>query len=238
MQQHIFERYEKKYLLSAGQYKSLMEKLEGRIVPDRYGKGTVLSVYYDTPDFRLIRASLEKPVYKEKLRMRSYGVPGARDPVFVELKKKYKGIVYKRREEMPLEAAEEWLAGQDGGCDSQIGREISYAFRIYPNLAPAMFISCERLAFDGVEDPLLRITFDEKILFRREKLTLSAGAWGEPLLESGQRLMEIKMPGAMPVWLSGILDELKLYPTSFSKYGTAFTRILMREKTGGIKNVG
>lgn len=251
MQQRTFERYEKKYLLSAEQYGRLRKKLEDKMSPDRYGKNTVLSVYYDTPDFRLIRMSMEKPIYKEKLRMRSYGVPSADESVFVELKKKYNGVVYKRRVNMPLKTAEKWLA-DEGKCIPvpsndmtvaenflfrQISKEIAHSFEIYPELAPAMFICYDRLAFDGAEDTRLRVTFDDRILFRREELSLAAGAWGEPILEAGQRLMEIKMPGAMPIWLSQILDEFKIYPTSFSKYGTAFERIMIRSRNGGIKNV-
>ena len=150
-----------------------------RIVADAYGKTTVLSVYLDTPDHRLIRASLDKPVYKEKLRVRSYGVPKAGDTVFVELKKKYHGVVYKRRVCLPLSEARDWLLDGRRAPDGQVCREIDYALHYYPGIAPAMLVSAERIAYAGAEDPFLRLTFDGRIRYRHEELFLEAGAWGE-----------------------------------------------------------
>lgn len=107
--QTVFRRYEKKYRLTPGQYTGIRRALEGWMQPDRFYRSQIRSIYFDTPDRRLVRRSLEKPVYKEKLRLRSYGLPGAEDPVFVELKKKYQGVVYKRREVMTLREAEAYL---------------------------------------------------------------------------------------------------------------------------------
>ena len=126
--QEIFQRYEKKYLLSRTQYQNLRRKLESHMREDQYGKSTICNIYYDTPDHRLIRESMEKPIYKEKLRLRSYGVPKKEDIVFVELKKKYKGVVYKRRVNMPLAEAEKWLERRECRQASQIGKEIDRAF--------------------------------------------------------------------------------------------------------------
>ena len=98
----IFERYEKKYLLDENQYTELQKVLKGRFQIDNYGKTTINNIYYDTPESLLIRRSIEKPVYKEKLRVRSYGKADSETQVFIELKKKYKGIVYKRRTSMKL----------------------------------------------------------------------------------------------------------------------------------------
>lgn len=236
MNQATFERYEKKYLLTAAQYRQFRERTRHRLAVDQYGKSTILSVYYDTPDARMIRASMEKPVYKEKLRLRSYGRPGAGDAVFVELKKKYRGIVYKRRVEMPLYAAQAWLGGQGAAPDGQIGREIAYTLAQYDGLAPAMFIAYDRVALYDKEDAALRVTFDSRLLFRREALALEAGAWGEPLLEAGARLMEVKLPGAMPLWLAHLMDELKIYPASFSKYAAAYQRTLCPVRMGGAQS--
>ena len=236
MNQYTFERYEKKYLLSAAQYRQFREKAAGHLTEDQYGKSAILSVYYDTPDARLIRASMEKPAYKEKLRLRSYGRPGEDDEVFVELKKKYRGIVYKRRVEMPLGPAQAWLAGRGEAPNSQIGREIAYTLAQYDGLAPAMFIAYDRVALYDKEDAALRVTFDSRLLFRREALALEAGAWGEPLLEAGARLMEVKLPGAMPLWLAHLLDELAAYPASFSKYGSAYQRALRPARMGGAQS--
>lgn len=220
--QGIFQRYEKKYLLNRTQYQNLSRKLESHMREDQYGKSTICNIYYDTPDHRLIRESMEKPIYKEKLRLRSYGVPKKEDIVFVELKKKYKGVVYKRRVNMPLAEAEKWLERRECRQASQIGKEIDRAFDFYQGLAPAMVLSYDRIALLDKDDPDLRITFDSQILWRKSDLSLQAGVWGQPLLEDGQRLMEIKIAGSMPMWLVQMLDEEAIYQISFSKYGSAY----------------
>lgn len=170
-----------------------------------------------------MRNSIEKPVYKEKLRVRSYGVPNDEDMVFVELKKKYKGVVYKRRIEMTLAQTRDFFAGKDVPHDNpQIENELKYFLKFYEGIAPAMYLSYDRLAYCGAEDPSLRLTFDTHILYREEQKELDKGIWGKELLPAGMRVMEIKIPNAMPLWLSAILDELEIYPASFSKYGTAY----------------
>lgn len=222
--QMTFERVEIKYMLDPVQYRELRKRLENRMKVDQYGKSTISNIYFDTPDSRLIRESLEKPAYKEKLRLRSYGIPKAGDPVFLELKKKYKGIVYKRRETMSFEDAEDYLyRDRRPGKDSQVLHEIDWFLNYYYPVIAAMYISYERTALYGVEDEDLRLTFDGNILWRDEALSLDRGVWGNSLLEQGCHLMEIKIAGAMPMWLGAILDELKIYPASFSKYGGAYT---------------
>ena len=162
-----FKRREIKYLLDDDVYNSLKERLQARLVEDEYGRSTICNIYYDTPDFRIIRKSLEKLVYKEKLRLRSYGTAGAEDKVFVELKKKYNGIVYKRRETLTLAQSDEYLAGHTKApCDTQIFREIDWFRDYYGNLKPAMYISYEREAYYSLENPDLRITFDRNIMYR------------------------------------------------------------------------
>lgn len=229
-----FKRYEKKYLLSAQQYDALWEKLKDRLLPDLYFRSTVCSVYYDDDAYSLIRHSLEKPVYKEKLRLRSYGVPGPEDEVFVELKKKYKGIVYKRRAVMPAARAEAWLAGGAGAPeDSQISREIDFFLRSHA-VSPKAFIGCDRTAWVAADEPELRITFDEDMRWRARDLSLTAGDAGEPLLDTGQVLMEIKLPGAAPLWLAHLLSELELFPRSFSKYGTCYQKDILENYFNGV----
>ena len=229
-----FKRYEKKYLLSAEQYAELWKGLEGRVVPDLYFQSTVCSVYYDDDSYTLIRHSLDKPVYKEKLRLRSYNVPGAQDPVFVELKKKYKGVVYKRRAAAPAAEAEAWLAGRCGAPeDTQITREIDYFLQSHA-LSPKAFIACDRTAWVGAEEAELRITFDERLRWRDYDLSLTAGSGGEPLTEPGQVLMEIKLPGAAPLWLARLLSELELFPRSYSKYGACYRNELFEKYFNGV----
>lgn len=223
--QMTFQRYEMKYLLDEAAYRRLRKKLEGRMKVDQYGKTTICNVYYDTPDARLIRMSLEKPVYKEKLRVRSYGVPQKDGIVFLELKKKYKGVVYKRRETMILQEASRYLEqGEMPGFDSQVLHEIDWFLKYYQDICPAMYIAYDRIALYGLEDSTLRITFDCNIRWRDEQLSLPSGSWGDPLLKQGQYLMEIKIAQAMPLWLGELLDRDCIYPVSFSKYGTAYQK--------------
>lgn len=229
-----FERCEIKYLLSSFQYQELRKRLNGKLEVDQYGKTTICNIYFDTPDSRLIRKSLEKPVYKEKLRLRSYGTPTDNDRVFLELKKKYKGIVYKRREDMSLSQAEAFLYHRSKPQgSSQVVREIEWFLNYYEEILPAMYLSYERTAMYGLEDPGLRITFDENILWRLIELSLKKGGWGQPLLEPGHCLMEIKILKSMPLWLGNILDELKIYPVSFSKYGRAYEKHVTEEQNRG-----
>lgn len=229
-----FKRLEKKYLLSAGQYERLMAQLREHIEPDRFHKSTVCSLYYDTDSYELIRRSIDAPVYKEKLRVRSYGVPEADGRVFVELKKKFKGIVYKRRVVMGALEAERWLSGEHPAPnDSQIVREIEW-FMHENAPAPKMFIACERTAWTAKDERELRITFDEEIRFRETELELTAGSHGEALTEPGQVLMEIKLPDAAPLWLAHLLSELELYPAGFSKYGTAYRKTLLEKYYNGV----
>ena len=228
MKKNIFERVEKKYLASPEQCRAFLELAEGRLLPDRFAEYTICNLYYDTDGYDLIRTSLDKPVYKEKLRLRCYGVPEDDSPVFVELKKKYKGVVYKRRVRMPLGIAEGYLAGTCPPAEpGQITREIDWFRSRYPGLAPAMYLSYERKAFCGREDSGLRITFDRRILWRRDTLDLTAGPGGSPLLAPDELLMEVKCPGAMPLWLAEALSELAIWPSTFSKYGNAYKESLL-----------
>lgn len=224
--QSIFERYELKYMLDQTQKEAVMAAVSEHMRPDEYGRSTVCNLYFDTPDFRLIRHSIEKPVYKEKLRLRSYGRATEEGNVFLELKKKYKGVVYKRRIDMPERDATNYLSGFGlQRPPTQIIREIDYCVSLYKNLAPAVYISYEREAYYGKDDPELRITFDEDLLWRNTDLDLTSEVYGYPLLEPGQTIMEVKIPGSMPLWLSRSLCTNRIYRSSFSKYGEAYRTI-------------
>ena len=189
--QRCFQRYEKKYLLNPEQYQKIRAGLAPYMEADEHGRYTICNLYYDTPDFQLIRASLDKPVYKEKLRMRSYGVPADGDSVFVELKKKYKGVVYKRRTVLEAGEALDYLAGRcSPRAKDQICREID-------------------------------------LRWRDTALDLRSGDGGERITSRDQILMEIKIPGSAPVWLSRLLSENSVFPTSFSKYGVCYRENLM-----------
>lgn len=229
-----FKRYEKKYLLSAGQYEALRQRLDEYIEPDEYFRSTVCSIYYDSDNYHLIRHSIDSPVYKEKLRVRSYNVPAPESEVFVELKKKYKGVVYKRRVRMSAAEAAEYLAGKrPAPAESQMTREIDWFLR--QNLpVPKAFIACDRAAYHARGDRELRITFDRHIRWRDTELELTAGSHGTELLQDGQVLMEIKIPGAAPLWLARMLSELELFPTGFSKYGACYKNSVLEKYVNGV----
>lgn len=234
--QDIFKRYELKYLITKEQKELLLKAMESCIQPDVYGRSLVCNIYFDTPDFVLIRRSLESPVYKEKLRARCYGRAHSDSQVFLELKKKYKGVVYKRRVDAQERAAMDYLLrGRPLGQHSQITEEIDYFRRMYRGLAPAVYLSYEREAFCGRQDRELRITFDENILWRRDNLSLCTEPCGRAVLEPGSVLMEIKIASAMPFWLSRLLSENGIFKTSFSKYGRAYEQMLQAEGEGGRK---
>ena len=220
--QTVFERTEKKYILTLSQRRRLLEVISRYIKPDEYGESTVCSLYFDTDDSRLIRHSMEKSVYKEKLRLRSYSTPKRDSNVFLELKKKYNGVVYKRRQTLKYTQAMDYIREGIMPNDSQIMREIDWAMQYYPGIAPEMFIAYDRTAFYSKTDHELRITFDRNVRFRTDNLDLAKGHYGERILDANLCIMEIKALSAMPLWLTQALSDLKIFPGSFSKYGTAY----------------
>lgn len=241
----VFERKEVKYRLDARQAETMRRALEGRMAPDVYGCTTVRSLYLDTPERALIERSLDKPLYKEKLRLRCYGTPTDDSLVFVEIKKKYKGIVYKRRVGCSYAAARAFLGGvsyedacacfplADAGAAAescaprslQIAAEIDQLLVRHAPLVPSMLIRCERVAYAPVPKPPvdvpcnLRITFDERIVYRD---LFASDSSTTPLLRTGEAVMEVKASGPFPLWLVRALGEGHVYPTSFSKYGAAY----------------
>ena len=225
MIQCSFKRYEKKYLLTPAQYEAVRAGMDAYMTPDKYSNYAICNVYYDTDDFLLIRTSLEKPVYKEKLRARSYGPARDDSAVFVELKKKYEGVVYKRRVVMDAADAAAYLDGREPGGDSQIHREIDWFMRTY-RPTPKVFIAYDREAYAGRENPDLRMTFDTNLRGRRERVDLRAGEDGQPILKEHQILMEIKIPGAAPLWLARLLSENNVFSASFSKYGAYYKQYI------------
>lgn len=227
--QYSFQRYEKKFILTPEQYREIVPLLEPWMERDKYGEYTICGLYYDTDTFDLVRTSVEKPPYKEKFRLRSYGVPSERDKVFGEIKKKFDGVVYKRRVAAPLDEMERFLSGGVLAHESpQIQREIHWFLRCHP-IRPQVFIGYDRTAYAGREDPGLRITFDRNIRWRTRELDLRAGDHGDPVLEEERIIMEIKIPQAVPLWLVRVLDQARAYPAGFSKIGTCYQLHLARK---------
>lgn len=226
-----FKRVEKKYMLSRSQYDKFMELIEDYMQADNYGLSTICNLYYDTDNYELVRRSIEKPVYKEKLRLRSYGVPELTDTVFLELKKKYKGVVYKRRVALPLWEAYESIQNKSFRIDErdrqagQIEAEITYFLNQY-DLYPRVFLAYDRIAMFGKDNPELRMTFDFNIRNRSYDIDLLKGDEGQLLFDDERVLLEIKVSAAYPFWLIHALEECEIYPMSFSKYGTVYKKFL------------
>ncbi|MGI6176916.1 MAG: polyphosphate polymerase domain-containing protein [Eubacterium sp.] len=224
---NVFKRHEIKYLLTNEQLEKFESIIGEYLEPDPHGGSKVLSVYYDTPNFRLIRRSLEKPPYKEKLRVRSYGTATDESIVFLELKKKYKGTVYKRRIELSDRDAEMYMSGKAPlPQKSQIGREIDYFRQFYGTLVPQVYIDCDRRAYFSKDDPNLRVTFDQNIEYRTDNVSLKNAPGGRKILPDGVTLLEIKAANAVPLWMVEAINECRLRKTSFSKYGTAYIQLL------------
>ena len=213
--------------MTAKQYRSLMLILNGVMEMDGYGKHAISNIYFDTPDFLLVRTSMEKPVYKEKVRLRSYGTDISDNSLaFVEIKKKSESVVYKRRMAMPLETARKYLYyGIEPGEKGQVYQEVDYMIRRY-GLKPMVYISYERTAYICQMDGQLRVTFDSNVLGRTGELDLCRGPYGEGLLPPETILMEMKLANAMPLWLSQVLADLGIFPVSYSKYGTFYSRFV------------
>ena len=225
--QCCFKRYEKKYFLTPEQYRGILAGTRPYMAADRYSHYTICNLYYDTDNYQLIRTSLEKPVYKEKLRVRSYGTPGEGGKVFVELKKKYEGVVYKRRAVLDADEAARYIDGGQAPADrNQICREIDYFMESYRPTAKVM-IAYDREAYAGIENPDLRITFDTNLRWRTTDLDLRKGSAGAPILPPDKILMEVKIPGAAPVWLARLFSELGIVSTSFSKYGAWYKQVVL-----------
>lgn len=223
----VMKRHELKYLLDEKKTAYLRARLEGHMEPDAFGLTTIASLYYDTPDYRLIRASLERPAFKEKLRARSYGPATEDTPVFLELKCKAEDIVYKRRVQSTLGALDVFFDGDGALGGGQIDRELA-AFRdLYRPLAPSCLILYDRTAYFEPEGDL-RLTIDANPRYRMDDLTLSGSMDGIPLLPEGWTILELKVQDAMPLWMAEILSTGQIYKNSFSKYGEAYRRELMK----------
>lgn len=230
---NAFKRYEKKFLLTESQMNELLPLIREHMDPDPYCRNgetyTICNVYFDTEDSAIIRHSLSKPFYKEKLRMRSYGTPEDENSiVFLELKKKIRGEVTKRRAVLTYGQAQRFLRDRTVPADldyinRQVLAEISWFLMQY-KVRPMAYISYDRTAFFDKEDPEFRLTFDENLRTRRKDVDLMKGNSGELLRPQDFRLMEVKVSGAFPLWFADRLCEMGLYTATFSKYGAEYQK--------------
>lgn len=231
----IFNRYENKYLLDKATYNSIQNRLLSHMELDRFngqdGFYAICNLYLDTKDDYLIRNSICAPKYKEKLRIRSYGIPKEDEKVYFEIKKKFCGLVNKRRTILKLNEVYDFIStgikpNPEKYMNRQVINEIAYMLKIY-DLEPKLYITYNRTAFFSKESKSLRITFDTNIRTRRYDLKLESGDYGENLLENDRVLMEVKTENVIPLWLTKLLSEYKIYKTSFSKYGTEYEKMLI-----------
>ena len=221
----VMKRYEMKYILSKEQLFFLCQSLCGHMEVDQYGKTSIASIYYDTPDYRVIRASIEKPTFKEKIRLRSYGVAKNNDHVYLEIKRKSEGVVYKRRIETNEETASLFLNNKiETIGSSQISKELAYFRNFYGKLEPKIMIAYDRTSYAEIDGDI-RLTIDENPRYRAFDLNLHTSMEGEHLLPIGYAILEIKVQQEMPLWLVEILSKGKIYKTSFSKVGEAYKKI-------------
>lgn len=230
MAQQIFRRTEIKYLLSEDEVKSLLWLIEPYLEKDRYSKSTNCSIYFDDENRYLAIHSLEKPLYKEKVRIRSYGVPKLSDIVFLEIKKKYKGVGSKRR--IPIKLSDFYEFLKTGKLDSNseiIKKELDSCFRRY-NLKPTMFLAYDRTSYCDKADPTFRITFDRNVRSRNDDLRLENGDRGKKYFKNSEVVMEVKALNRYPFYFVRALSKLKIYPASFSKYGRVTEKLLNNKK--------
>lgn len=227
MSVEVFRRIEQKYLLSEDKFAKLMNRLGNHLNKDNFFRSTICNIYYDNKDYELISNSLDKPIYKEKIRLRSYGIPNVEDKVFLEIKKKYKGEVSKRRVTIKLKEFYDYISdGKYPNCNRQIMEEIDYCFKYY-KLKPVLFLGYDRLSYYDKDNKNFRITFDRNIRSRESDMFLEFGDSGKLYFVNNEYIMEVKTLDALPMWFVNILSDLEIFPISFSKYGNIYKRKLM-----------
>ena len=221
---NVFQRREVKYTMTYTTYENLRKAMDGHMQEDIYGLHTIYSLYYDTNDFSMIRHSIEKPDYKEKFRVRSYGSACDTSNVFLEIKKKVSGIVYKRRIEVPYISLADKHTFKEN--QSQIGHEIAYIFDQH-DLEPKVMIAYERRALYSEIDEEFRVTFDFNIRYSQEDFSFHDNATMARVTPDIDVLMEVKALGSYPVWFSKALSQLGIYKTNYSKYANVYSRYIL-----------
>ncbi len=226
----VMKRYELKYYLNKDQLAFFEEKIASYMKLDQYGLTTIASLYFDTPDFRLITKSIEKPKFKEKIRLRGYGLVNEDKPTFLEVKRKCEGIVYKRRITLSEKEALNFISTCETTKQNQIDREVEAFLKAHYPLEAKYLIIYDRKAFYQ-DNSDLRITIDRNPRYRTTKLNLHTSMEGIPLVEEGGAILEVKVQNAIPLWLTSILSQGKIYQTSFSKVGRAHLKELSKRRT-------
>ncbi len=225
--QMFFKRHEMKYKLTFSQYNCLVDLMKQYMQIDEYKRNKITNIYYDTEDYKVIRNSLEKPKYKEKLRMRMYGDTEKNDKVFIELKKKFKGIVYKRR--IILNKNDDIFEIEKINLDNQVLKEIKYFLSLYNYIKPMIHLSYYREAYKSLEDSEFRMTFDFDIKVRNKDVTFLSSEYDKSILDDNTVILEVKTVSGLPNWFLGFLKGKDIKQTSFSKYGEAYKKYLIND---------
>ncbi|MBR3152942.1 MAG: polyphosphate polymerase domain-containing protein [Clostridia bacterium] len=228
----IFRRVEKKYILTKNQFEALKGLMTERMIEDEHGVSTICNVYYDSRLYELISHSITKPFFKEKIRLRSYNKPSKDSSVFLEIKRKCDSVVSKRRIEMKLSDLELYVKDKDSleSSNKQIKKELDYYFDKY-DLRPTMYLSYLREAYYDPNDRDFRVTFDSNVIAREYDLNLDSLNYGINILEKDKYIMEIKTLGSIPLWFVKMINELGIMPCGFSKYGEAYTQLILKANT-------
>ncbi len=239
---NTFIRHEVKYLLTEQLENEVLLRVSRFMTEDKFTGETISSLYCDSDDDILIRASLDKPAYKEKLRLRAYNTPENDSPVFLEIKKKFDGTVYKRRAAMTCEQAYRYLQGGvfppcEDYNNRQVMREIDWIVK-RDGLKPRAAVFYDRRSFYGNDNRELRLTLDSNVRYRLDDVDLRNGTQGISVACQPYCVMEIKSAHSVPLWLAGILTEMRLYPGSFSKYGSVYCQRLSAQRKENISDIG
>lgn len=219
-----FKRFEQKYLLTEEQFLSLTNVLNEYFEKDKYYNSKIYNIYFDNDNYDIIINSIEKPKYKDKIRLRSYKEPKSNDIVFLEIKQKYKGIVYKRRISLTLKQFNNYV-NKDilPYKDNQIMKELNYYIKYY-HLHPSIFVAYDRLAYYCREDENFRVTFDTNLRSRTVNLKLKDTKDNKLYFDKKRHIMEVKCLYGLPLWFTKILSENRIYPISFSKVGSIYKK--------------
>ena len=226
MKNDIFRRVEEKYFLIKEQAYNLFKEINTYIEKDEYYKSNILNIYFDNNNDEILIRSGDKPIYEDKIRLRSYSTPALEDDVFLEIKSKYNGVTGKRRIRMKLSDFYNYINNNEIK-NTQIMNEIDYLFKYY-DLKPSYFVGYDRLSYKGKDNEGLRITLDSNLRSRTNNLNLEQGDYGELFFNDDRLIMEIKTLDSMPLWLTSTLSKLKIYPISFSKVGEIYKKEMVK----------
>ena len=226
MKNDIFRRVEEKYFLSKEQAYNLLKEINTYIEKDKYYKSNILNIYFDNNNDEILIRSGDKPIYKDKIRLRSYSIPTLKDDVFLEIKSKYNGVTGKRRIRMKLSDFYNYINNNEIK-NTQIMNEIDYLFKYY-DLKPSYFVGYDRLSYKGKDNEGLRITLDSNLRSRTSNLNLEQGDYGDLFFDDDRLIMEIKTLNSIPLWLTSALSKFKIYPISFSKVGEIYKKEMVK----------